>query len=56
MGSDEDDRKKAKNEIRSDFEKLKEVIVLLSANELENLHRALRSEAVGLIVRALLGL
>ena len=50
----EDDARKVEGKIQSDFREIKDKIILLRAGELEDLHRALRSEAVRRVVKALL--
>ena len=51
--SDEDDARKAEGKIQSDFREIKDGIILLRAGKLEDLHRALMSEAVKKVVKAL---
>ena len=50
----EDDAKKAEGKVQSDFSEIKDEIVLLRAGELEDLRRALGSEAAKKASRALL--
>ena len=50
----EDDARKAESKIQGDFRKIKDKIILLRAGELEDLRRALGSEAAKKALRALL--
>ena len=53
VGSEEDARR-VEDKIQSDFRKIKDEIILLKADELEDLRRTLMSEAIKKAMRTLL--